>query len=128
MLVWNLKDEIVDVETASLHGELKLEIFMEIPECMDATKEDFLSLNKTIQHLVQSATPICWRSKGQKGVTLSRNEAKYAAISETVKEIRFVYYLLVSLGISVKRPIIVRTDEIGEFFIVENSPSGDRTR
>jgi hypothetical protein len=31
--------------------------------------------------------PICWRSKGQKGVTLSSSEAEYVAISEAVKEI-----------------------------------------
>jgi hypothetical protein len=31
--------------------------------------------------------PICWRSKGQKGVTLSSSEVEYVAISEAVKEI-----------------------------------------
>jgi hypothetical protein len=50
--------------------------------------------------------PICWRSKEQKGVTLSSSEAEYVAISGAVKEIRFVYYLLESLGISVKLPIL----------------------
>ena len=34
------------------------------------------------------------------------------AMSEAVKEIRFVYYLLESLGILVKLPIIVRTGKI----------------
>jgi hypothetical protein len=36
------------------------------------------------------------------------------AMSEAVKEIRFVYYLLVSLVISVKLPIIVRTENIDD--------------
>jgi hypothetical protein len=31
--------------------------------------------------------PICWRSKGQKGVTLSSSEAEYVAISKVVKEV-----------------------------------------
>jgi hypothetical protein len=31
--------------------------------------------------------PICWRSKGQKGITLSSSETEYKAISEAVKEI-----------------------------------------
>jgi hypothetical protein len=31
--------------------------------------------------------PICWRSKGQKGVTFSSSEAEYVAMSEAVKEI-----------------------------------------
>jgi hypothetical protein len=55
MLVWSLKAKIVDIETAFLHGDLKEEIFMEIPEGMDIAKEDFLPLNKTIYGLVQSA-------------------------------------------------------------------------
>jgi hypothetical protein len=32
MLVWNLKAKIIYVETAFLLGDLKYEIFMEIPE------------------------------------------------------------------------------------------------
>jgi hypothetical protein len=31
--------------------------------------------------------PFCWRSKAQKGVTISSSEAEYVAISEAVKEI-----------------------------------------
>jgi Reverse transcriptase (RNA-dependent DNA polymerase) len=52
--------------------------------------------------------PICWRSKGQKGVTLSSSDAEYVAISEAVKEIRFIHYLLESVGMTVKLPIVVR--------------------
>jgi Reverse transcriptase (RNA-dependent DNA polymerase) len=38
---------------------------------------------------------ICWRSKGQKGVTLSTNEAEYVAMSEAVKvlDLFITYYL-----------------------------------
>jgi hypothetical protein len=49
---------------------------------------------------------------------LSSSEAKYVAMSEAVKEIRFAHYLLMSLGISVKLPI----------FIAENPSSGVSTR
>jgi hypothetical protein len=55
MLVWNVKAKIVDVETAFLHGDLKEEVFMDIPKGMDAFKEDCLSLNKKIYGLVQSS-------------------------------------------------------------------------
>jgi hypothetical protein len=72
--------------------------------------------------------PICWRSKGQKGVNLSSSEAKYVAISEEVKEIQFVYYLLKSIGMHVKLPIAVRCDNIGAIFMANNSSSGVRTR
>ena len=34
--------------------------------------------------------PICWRSEGQKGATLSSSEAEYVALPEAAKEIKFV--------------------------------------
>jgi hypothetical protein len=55
MLIWNLRAKIFDVETAFLHGDLKEEISMEIPEGIDAVKVDGLSLNKIIYGLVQSS-------------------------------------------------------------------------
>jgi hypothetical protein len=55
MLVKNLKAKIFDVENSFLHGNLKDEIFMEIPGGMDAAQEECLSLNKTMYYLVQSA-------------------------------------------------------------------------
>jgi hypothetical protein len=61
--------------------------------------------------------PVCWRSKAQIGVTLSSSKAKYVAISETVKEIKFVYFLLRDIGIAVELPIVVKTDNIGALFI-----------
>jgi hypothetical protein len=72
--------------------------------------------------------PICWRTKGQKGVTFSSSEAEYVAISEAVKEIRFIYYLLESIGMKVKLPIVVRCDNVGAIFMAENLSSGVRTR
>jgi hypothetical protein len=35
--------------------------------------------------------PVCWRSKSQKGVTLSSTDAEYVAMSEVVKEVKFIY-------------------------------------
>jgi hypothetical protein len=37
---------------------------------------------------------VCWRSKAQRGVTLSSSEVEYVAMSEAVKKIKFIYYLL----------------------------------
>jgi hypothetical protein len=56
---------------------------------------------------------ICWRSKGQKGVTLSSSEAEYVAMSEAVKEIRFIYFLLKGMGVDVKLPIVFRCNNVG---------------
>jgi hypothetical protein len=47
--------------------------------------------------------PVCWCSKSQKGVMLSSTEAEYVAITEAVKKIRFVYYLLNDLHNKMKR-------------------------
>ena len=54
----------------------------------DGDTENCISITGFIIYFL--GVPICWRSKGQKGVTLSSSEAKYVAMSEAVKEIRFV--------------------------------------
>jgi hypothetical protein len=71
--------------------------------------------------------PVCWRSKAQRGVTLSSSKAEYAAISEAVKEIKFIYYLLREIGIEVNLPITVKTDNVGAMFMAQNASSGVRT-
>ena len=88
--------------------------------------ENRISVTGFIIYLL--GAPICWRSKGQKGVTLSSREAEYVAMSEAVKEIRFIFYLLKGMGVEVKLPIIVRCDNVGAIFMAENSSSGVRTR
>jgi hypothetical protein len=72
--------------------------------------------------------PVCWRSKSQKGVTLSSTKAEYVAISEAVKEVNFIYNLLCDFHIKVNLPIISKTDNIGAIFKAENSSTGVRTR
>jgi len=72
--------------------------------------------------------PVCWRSKAQKGVTLSSSEAEYVAISDAVKEIKFLYFLLQNIGIDVELPIVVKTDNIGALFMSQNSSTGVKTR
>jgi ketol-acid reductoisomerase len=66
--------------------------------------------------------------KVAKGSTLSSTEAEYVAMSEAVKEVKFIYYLLCDIGIEVKLPIIIKTDNIGAMFMAQNSSSGVRTR
>jgi hypothetical protein len=72
--------------------------------------------------------PLCLRSKSQKGVTLSSSEAEYVAMSEVVKEVKFINYLPCNIGIEVELPIIVKTDNVGAKFMAQNSSSGVRTR
>jgi hypothetical protein len=72
--------------------------------------------------------PICWRSKGQKGVTLSSSETEYVAMLEAVKEICFIHFLLKGMRFDINLPIVVRCDNIGAIFMAENLSSGVRTR
>jgi hypothetical protein len=72
--------------------------------------------------------PVCLQSKAQKVVTLLSSEAEYVAMSEAVKEVKFIYYLLCDIGIEVNLPIIVKTDNVGAIFMAQNSSSSVRTR
>jgi hypothetical protein len=71
---------------------------------------------------------ICWRSKSQKGVILLSTESEYVAISEAVKELKCIYYLLSDLHIKMNLTIVVKTDNIGEIFMSENASTGFLTR
>jgi hypothetical protein len=72
--------------------------------------------------------PVCWRSKSQRGVTLLSIKAVYVGISEAIKEVKFIYFLLCDFHIKVILPIIIKTDNIGAIFMAENSLTGVRTR
>ena len=72
--------------------------------------------------------PVSWRSKAQRGVTLSSSEAEYVAISEAVKEIKFMYFLLQDIEFDVELPIVVKTNNIGTLFMSQNASTGIRTR
>jgi hypothetical protein len=61
--------------------------------------------------------PVSWRSKAQRGVTLSSSKAEFVAISEAVKVIKFMYFLLQDIGFDVELPIVVKTDNIGALFM-----------
>ena len=45
--------------------------------------------------------PVVWKSKSMKSVVLSTTEAEYVAVSEVVKEIKFLYQMLRSMEIKV---------------------------
>jgi hypothetical protein len=60
-------------------------------------------------------------------VALSSNEAEYVAISEAVKEIRFMRFLLSDFAIDVDPAIVVKIDNIGAMFKAQNILTGVRT-
>jgi hypothetical protein len=71
---------------------------------------------------------IMWCSKAQKSVTLSSAEAEFCSLSDTAKEIEFAYQILLSMGIKVKLPIIVRVDNIGAIFMTKNVSTSSQTK
>jgi hypothetical protein len=79
--------------------------------------ETTISVTGFIIYLV--GAPICSRSKGQKEVTLSRRKIKYVAMSEAVKKIHLIYYLLKGVVVDVKLPILVRCSNNGTIFMAE---------
>ena len=69
MIIYQLKEKIVDVETAFLYGELDEVIYMECPEGMiGVTNQDVLLLKKCIYGLVQAA-----RQYHKKAVEILKN-------------------------------------------------------
>ena len=55
MILFKLTGKLVDVETAFLHGDIDVEIYMDCPPGLDAEPDECVQLNHTIYGLVQSA-------------------------------------------------------------------------
>ena len=72
--------------------------------------------------------PVAWKSKSMRSVVLSTTEAEYVALSEVLKEIKFLYQLLSSMGIRVPLPIKVKVDNIGAIWLANNSGVSERTK
>ena len=89
-------------------------------------KETRISIARFVLYLM--GVPVSWRSKGMKSVTLSSTEAEYVALSEAAKEVKYVYQLLMSMGVEVKLPIVVRVDNIGAIFMSNNVAVSQRTK
>ena len=69
-----------------------------------------------------------WRSKGMKSVVLSTTEAEYMALSEVVKELKFIVQLLQTMNIEVELPITVHVDNVGAIWLSNNRTTSDRTK
>ena len=72
--------------------------------------------------------PIAWRSKGMKSVELSTTEVEYMALSEVVKELKFIVQLLQTMSIEVELPITVHVDNVGAIWLSNNRTTSDRTK
>ena len=72
--------------------------------------------------------PIAWRSKGMKSVVLSTTEAEYMALSEVVKELKFIVPLFQTMNIEVELTITVHVDNVGAIWLSNNRTTSDRTK
>jgi hypothetical protein len=74
--------------------------------------------------------PISWKSKSSKSVTLSSTEAEYFAVSETAKELMFVYGLITGMGMlsKLETPFTLRMDNTGAIYLANNHTTGQRTK
>ena len=63
-----------------------------------------------------------------KSVVLSTTEAEYVAVSEVVKEIKFLYQMLRSMDVKVPLHIKVHVDITGIIWLANNSSVSDRTK
>ena len=61
-----------------------------------------------------------------KSVVLSTTEAEYVAVSEVVKEIKFLYQML-GMETKVPLPIKVQVDNFGAIWLANNSSVSERT-
>ena len=62
-----------------------------------------------------------------KSVVLSTTEAEYMALSEVVKELKFIVQLLQTMNITVDLPITVHMDNVGTIWLSNKRNAGDRT-
>jgi hypothetical protein len=72
--------------------------------------------------------PITWKSRQQKSLAMSSSEAEYYALTEAAKEVKFVVQTLITMGVKVLLPVIVRVDNIGAIWMAENASAGSRTK
>ena len=72
--------------------------------------------------------PIAWRSKGMESVVLSTTEAEYMALSEVVKELKFIVQLLQTMNIEVELPITVHVENVGAIWLSNNRTTSDRIK
>ena len=72
--------------------------------------------------------PVAWKSLSMKSIVLSTTEAEYVAVSEVVKEIKFLYQMLRSMEIKVPLPIKIQVDNVGAIWLANNSSVSERTK
>ena len=63
-----------------------------------------------------------------RSVVLSSTEAECIALSEVVKELKFIVQLLQTMKIQVKTPILAYVDNVGAIWLSNNQTTSERTK
>ena len=62
-----------------------------------------------------------------RSVVLSTTEAEYIALSEVVKEIKFIIQLMSTMNVNVEIPITIYVDDVGAMWLSNNRTTSERT-
>ena len=73
-------------------------------------------------------SPICWKTKKQKTVSLSSAEAEYRAMGSATKEIKWVINISKDLGVPVTKPVPFFCDNKAAMHIAANPVFHERTK
>ena len=63
-----------------------------------------------------------------RSVLLSITEAEYIALSEVVKELKFIIQLLETINTTVEMPITIYVDNVGMIWLSNNQTTSERTK
>ena len=61
-------------------------------------------------------------------MVLSTTEAEYIALSEVVKEIKFIIQLMSTMNMNVETPITIYVDNVGAIWLSKNRSTSERTK
>ena len=124
--VIDTKDYGLKIEPNVLSTDGKWDLILYSDSDWAGDKDTRISVSGYIKFL--QGVPICWRSKGQKSVTLSSSKAELVALSEAAKEIKFIAQVLISMGLEVRLPIVCRVDNVGAIFMAKNTSTSQRAK
>ena len=72
--------------------------------------------------------PINFKQKGMRSVVLSSTETEYIALSEVVKEIKFIIQLMSTINMNVEVPNTIYVDNVGAIWLSNNRTTSERTK